>query len=56
MTILGKWIKGRLENEGVLTVGDVITDETLRAYGRNTITMTKIKDSDDWFLDFGVKK
>ena len=56
LTILGKWIKGRLENEGVLTVGDVITDETLRAYGRNTITMTKIKDSDDWFLDFGVKK
>ena len=54
--VLGKWIKGRLENEGVLTVGDVITDETLRAYGRNTITMTKIKDSDDWFLDFGVKK
>ena len=56
LTILGKWIKGRLENEGVLTVGDVITDETLRAYGRNTITMTKIKDYDDWFLDFGVKK
>lgn len=56
LTILGKWIKGRLENEGVLTVGDVITDETLRAYGRNTITMTKIKDSDNWFLDFGVKK
>lgn len=56
LTILGKWIKGRLENEGVLTVGDVITDETLNAYGRNTITMIKLKHSDDWFLDFGVKK
>ena len=56
LTILGKWIKGRLENEGILTVGDVITDYTLRAYGRNTITMTKLKDSDDWFLDFGVRK
>lgn len=56
LTTLGKWIKGRLENEGVLTIGDVITDETLKAYGRNTITMTQIKDSEDWFLDFGVKK
>lgn len=56
LTILGKWIKGRLENDGVLKVGDVITDETLRAYGRNTITMTRIKDTKDWFFDFGVKK
>lgn len=55
LTILGKWIKGRLENAGVLKVGDVITEETLRAYGRNTITMTRIKDSNDWFLDFGVR-
>lgn len=56
LTTLGKWIKGRLENAGVLTIGNVVTDETLRAYGRKTITMTKIKDSEDWFLDFGVKK
>jgi len=56
LTTLGKWIKGRLENEGVLTIGDVITGETLKAYGRNTITMTKLKGSEDWFLDFGVKK
>lgn len=55
LTILGKWIKGRLENAGVLKAGDVITEETLRAYGRNTITMTRIKDSNDWFLDFGVR-
>ncbi len=56
LTILGKWIKGRLENEGVLTIGDLITDETLKAYGRSTITMTKIRDSDNWFLNFGVEK
>lgn len=56
LTILGKWIKGRLENAGVLNVGDVITDETLKAYGRNNITMTKINGSDEWFLDFGVNK
>ncbi|MBQ2661178.1 MAG: NgoFVII family restriction endonuclease [Clostridia bacterium] len=56
LTTLGKWIKGRLENDGVLTIGDVITDQTLIEYGRNTITMTKIANSEDWFLDFGVKK
>ncbi len=56
LTILGKWIKGRMENEGVLKVGDVVTEQTLRDYGRNTITMTKIENSDDWFLDFGVHK
>ncbi len=54
LTVLGKWIKGRLENEGVLNVGDIITEETLRTYGRKTITMTKLKDSNDWYLDFGV--
>lgn len=56
LTILGKWIKGRLENAGVLKIGDLITEETLRAYGRNTISMTKIKNSEDWFLNWGVKK
>ena len=55
LTILGKWIKGRLENDDVLKVGDVITDNTLQRYGRQTITMTKINNSNDWFLDFGVK-
>lgn len=56
LTTLGKWIKGRLENEGVLKIGDLITEDTLRSYGRNTITMTKIKNSEDWFLDWGVRK
>ncbi len=56
LTILGKWIKGRLENADVLKVGDVITEDTLEKYGRKTITMTRIGSSDDWFLDFGVRK
>lgn len=56
LTILGKWIKGRLENEGALSVGELVTDDTLQKYGRNTITMIKLNDSDKWYLDFGVKK
>jgi len=54
LKILGKWIKGRLENAGKLRPGDLVTDEILRRYGRNTILLTKINDSEKWFLDFGV--
>jgi len=54
LKILGKWLKGRLENNGNLNPGDRVTDETFINYGRSNITMTKIKNSNDWYLDFGV--
>lgn len=56
LKILGKWLKGRLENAGVLKVGDPVTQETLTKYGRNTFSLTKTKIPGLWFLDFGVKK
>lgn len=56
LKILGKWLKGRLENAGVLSVGSPVTADTLREYGRNTFTLTKTKIPGIWFLDFGVKK
>lgn len=55
LKILGKWIKGRLENDGKLMVGSPVTNETLRQYGRNTMTLTKTTISNTWYLDFGVK-
>lgn len=55
LKILGKWLKGRLENAGVLTVGSYVTNETLRAYGRNTFTFTKTTMPNTWYLDFKVK-
>lgn len=55
LKILGKWIKGRLENAGALTVGQPVTQETFRKYGRSTFTLTKTKEPNLWFLDFGVK-
>lgn len=55
LKILGKWIKGRLENAGVLTVGSPVTNDTLLRYGRNTMTLTKTSKSNTWYLDFGVK-
>ena len=54
LKILGKWIKGRLENAGVLQPGDRITDQVFEKYGRSSMQLTKIKDKDLWYLDFGV--
>lgn len=54
LAILGKWIKGRLENEGVLETGDPVTEKTLQKYGRNTLTLMQTETPGLWFLDFGV--
>lgn len=56
LKILGKWLKGRLENAGVLKVGEPVTKETLEKYGRDTFTLTKTRTKNTWFLDFGVRK
>jgi len=54
LKILGKWIKGRLENAGVLEVGQPVTPETFRQYGRDNFSLTKIDKDNLWYLDFGV--
>lgn len=56
LKILGKWLKGRLENAGVLTIGSPVTANTLNCYGRNSFTLTQTTMPGVWFLDFGVKK
>lgn len=56
LKILGKWLKGRLENAGVLTVGTPVTSDTLNHYGRNSFTLTQTIMPGVWFLDFEVKK
>ena len=56
LKILGKWLKGRLENAGALKVGEPVTEETLRKYGRYTFTLTKTTIPDLWYLDFEVQK
>lgn len=52
LKILGRWIKGRLENCGALTLGSPVTRAVLQKYGRNTITMTKTRNSNEWYFDF----
>jgi len=54
LKILGKWIKGRLENNGVLEVGHPVTPDTFARYGRDNFTLTKTAKPNLWYLDFGV--
>lgn len=54
LKILGKWIKGRLENAGVLEVGQPVTPETFQQYGRDNFSLTKMGSGNLWYLDFGV--
>lgn len=56
LRILGKWLKGRLENAGTLTVGEQVTQSVLKDYGRSTFSLTKTTIPNLWYLDFGVRK
>lgn len=56
LKILGKWIKGRLENYGVLEVGHLVTPDTFTRYGRDDFTLIKTTTPNLWYLDFGVSR
>lgn len=56
LEILGKWLKGRLENAGVLKVGEPVRKKNLEEYGRENFTLTKTSKPGVWYLDFGVEK
>lgn len=56
LKILGKWIKGRLENHGALEVGQPVTPDTFRRYGRDSFMLVKTNKPNLWYLDFGVNK
>jgi hypothetical protein len=55
LRVLGKWIKGRLENSGALNPGEPVTERTFKLYGRNTIALTATNDPHIWYLDFSVE-
>ena len=63
LTILGRWIKGRMEANGALKSGELLTSSSLDSYGRNSITLTQTSLEEDdtengklsvWYADFGV--
>lgn len=51
LRILGRWIKGHMENVGALTVGEPVTDETLSIFGHSAILLQKTSDN-KWFMCF----
>lgn len=53
LKILGKWLKGRLENAGVLKMSQPVTQDVLLAYGRNNIEIYPTTKEDVWYFDFG---
>lgn len=54
LKILGRWIKGRLENNGALKVGEPVTRKVLEKYGRDNFELIGTKESSVWLLNFGV--
>ena len=49
LRILGKWIKGEMENKGVIRCGEMVTDSTLAAFRRNKLVLTKSTE-DFWYI------
>ena len=55
LKILGRWLKGRMEEKGALNAGEPVTREVLYKYGRDTFTLTKTDKPNLWYIDFGVR-
>ncbi|GHT56660.1 restriction endonuclease [Spirochaetia bacterium] len=53
LQILGRWLKGRMENKNILKIGEKVTADTFKRYGRNRIKLTKTSIPDTWYMDFG---
>lgn len=49
LRILGKWIKGEMENAGVIRCGEMVTKETLEAFGKTKLVFTKSTE-DFWYI------
>jgi HKD family nuclease len=51
LSILGQWIKGKLQRKGALLPLTPVTQDTLDAYDRDTIRFYKLSD-DKYFMEF----
>lgn len=52
LSILGMWLKGKLEDNGVLQLGDAVTQQTLLDYGRSDLILSKTKIPNVWLMEF----
>jgi hypothetical protein len=51
LTILGEWIKGKLQAYGALEPLEPVTEETFERYGNDTIEFYKLRDK-EYFMKF----
>ncbi len=56
LKILGRWLKGRMEEAGVLKAGEPVTEKVLADYGRKTLTLSQTSTPNLWYIDFSVKE
>jgi hypothetical protein len=52
LQILGYWIKGRLEDKGLISIGDLIDEDHLKKYGKNKIELISTNSNDLFLLNF----
>ena len=45
LKILGRWIKGQMENEGALKIGEPVTSETLERFGKTHILFEETSEN-----------
>lgn len=51
LKILGRWIKGQMENDGALELGKPVTKDVLDKFGKHFIALRQIPDKDKtWFM------
>jgi hypothetical protein len=50
LRILGKWIKGEMENKGVIRCGQMVTPDTLHDFGKNKLVFRKVSDG-SWLVN-----
>ncbi|MCL2742233.1 MAG: NgoFVII family restriction endonuclease [Planctomycetaceae bacterium] len=56
LKIIGRWLKGRMEQKRKLQIGEMVDEGVLENYGRDNFTMTKTNLPDTWYLDFSTEK
>lgn len=54
LSILGGFLKGRLESFGCLNPGDLVTEDVLYDYGRDHVDLKYFREVDTWMLDFST--
>ena len=52
LTILGKWLKGKLEQSGALEMATPVTENVLLQYGKNTMKLSATADPNLWLIEF----